>query len=142
MQTPLKIAALVMLMASASNAQDVEQKILSEMELSAHPKFAGIVGGLITGAFTEPGLYAANSVMLDGAVFPPHSHIDDRMSVVVEGTMYLGTGPDIDPANEQVFPAGSIALTPAGTTHYMIARGGDVRILEIGAGPTATAFSE
>ena len=116
--------------------------MLDEMELGANPVLQGVEGAFVTGAFDAPGLYAANSVMREGAVFPPHAHPDNRMSVVVSGTMYLGVGESVDEAAEQAFPAGSVALTPAGTMHWMIARDGDVRILEVGSGPSATTFAD
>ena len=134
--------AAALLAATAATAQEgVEKRVLDEMALAANPALEGVEGAMVRGAFDADGLYAANSVMREGAVFPSHAHPDDRMSVVVSGTMHLGTGETVDPASEQAFPAGSVALTPAGTTHYMIARKGDVRILEIGAGPSATTFA-
>ncbi len=137
-----RITAIAILMAGSADAQSIEKKTLTDMILNPHPQFEGVSAAFITGRFDAEGLYAANSVLGAGAFFPPHVHDDDRMSVVVEGTMYLGTGTTVDPGNEQEFPAGSVAITPAGSVHYMIARDGDVRILEIGAGPSATSFSE
>lgn len=123
-------------------AQDVETVMLEDMPLNAHPEFQGVEAAFVAGTFADEGLYAANSMMRDGAVFPPHSHPDDRLTMVISGTMFLGIGPKVDPANETVVQAGGIALTPAGTVHYMVARDGDVRILEIGSGPSGTAFPE
>lgn len=142
MQRTMSYAVMATMIGTGAWAQSVEKVTLEEMTMNAHPQFEGVEAAFVTGGFAEAGLYAANSVMRDGAVFPPHSHPDDRMSVIVSGTMYLGTGTEIDPANEQVFPAGSVALTPAGTMHYMIARDGDVRILEVGSGPSGTVFPE
>ncbi len=134
----------VVLTTGGAFAQDagVTKLTLEDMALNAHPQFDGVSAAMMTGAFSEEGLYAANSVMRQGAVFPPHSHPDQRLTVVVSGTMYLGVGDAIDPANEQAFEAGSVALTPPGTMHYMISRDGDVRVIEIGAGPSATVFSD
>ena len=134
------IAAAILAAGAASGQEGIEILALDEMGLAAHPSLRGVEGAMVAGAFDAPGFYAANSVMREGAVFPPHAHPDDRLSLVVSGTMHLGTGPMVDPASERAVPAGSAALTPAGTTHYMVAREGDVRILEIGAGPSATNF--
>ncbi|MDX8354056.1 cupin domain-containing protein [Cognatiyoonia sp. IB215182] len=137
-----KTAVVVAVLAGSAYAQDIEKMTLTDMTLNPHPQFEDVSAAFLTGRFDQEGLYAANSVLGAGAVFPPHHHNDDRLSVVIEGTMYLGTGDTVNPANEQEFPAGSVALTPAGTVHYMVARSGDVRILEIGSGPSATDFSE
>ncbi|MFQ6547669.1 cupin domain-containing protein [Aestuariibius sp. 2305UL40-4] len=136
----LRAAILAGLLAGGAMAQGVETRTLDAMALNAHPSFDGVSAAFVTGAFDADGLYAANSVMQEGAVFPPHSHPDERLSLVVDGVMFLGTGETIDPATEIRIEAGSLVLTPAGTVHYMIAREGDVRILEIGSGPSGTAF--
>lgn len=136
------IAATALALVGAAAAQDVERLVLDEMALDANPRLAGVEAAFVTGAFDAEGLYAANSMMREGTVFPPHSHPDDRMTVVVSGTMHLGVGETVDPDAEQAFEAGSVALTPAGTVHYMVARDGDLRVLEIGVGPSGTAFAD
>jgi len=62
------------------------------------------------------------------------------MSPVVEGTMFLGIGDEIDPEAEIKFEAGSVAVLPNGISHWMAARDGDVRIIEIGTGPIVTEW--
>ena len=138
----LAAAALIAAGAPAVAAQEIAATTIEEMALSPHPDFDGISAAMIVGGFDRPGLYAANSVILDGGLFPPHAHPDDRLSVVLSGTMYLGVGDTVDRSDERAFPAGTIALTPAGTMHWMATRGGDVRILEIGAGPSGTTFAD
>ncbi len=120
---------------------EVSKLILSEMPLNQTP-IEGVSSAMMSGAMDAEGVFGANAIMEDGSIFPPHSHPDARMSLVIEGTMYLGVGTSIDPSAEQVFEAGSVALTPAGVPHWMAARDGDVRILEIGTGPTTTDWTQ
>lgn len=140
------LAAVAILgMASPAAAQDgaaeAIQKIdLGTMALSPIAAFPGVSNGFVTGAFDAPGLYAAQGEMKKGSVFPPHSHPDVRLTVVLEGVMYLGKGETADPAKLVAYPAGTAALTPAGTPHYMSAPDGDVRVLEIGSGPSGAVF--
>lgn len=120
---------------------EVSKLTLSEMPLNQTP-IAGVSSAMMSGAMDDEGVFGANAVMKDGSVFPPHTHPDARMSLVIEGTMYLGVGNSVDPEAEQVFEAGSVALTPAGVAHWMAARDGDVRIIEIGTGPTITDWTK
>ncbi|EBA13947.1 cupin domain-containing protein [Roseobacter sp. CCS2] len=120
---------------------EVSKLTLSEMPLNQTP-IDGVSSAMMSGSMGTEGVFGANAVMEGGSVFPPHSHPDARMSLVIEGTMYLGVGTSVDPDAEQVFKAGTVALTPAGVPHWMAARDGDVRILEIGTGPTTTDWTE
>ncbi|MEM7057472.1 MAG: cupin domain-containing protein [Pseudomonadota bacterium] len=122
-------------------AADIKKITLDQMQLNETP-LEGVSSAMINGTMTEDGAFGANAIMKDGSVFPPHSHPDARMSLVVSGKMYLGVGDQIDPGAEQVFEAGTVAITPAGVSHWMAARDGDVRILEIGTGPTETRWSK
>lgn len=134
-------AALVATLPLSVTAQDIEKRILSEMELAPTP-LRGVASAMVAGSFAQAGAFAGNAIMSEGSLFPPHAHPDARISVVLDGVMYLGAGDVVDPSVEQAFEAGSVAVTPAGTTHWMAARDGDVRILEIGTGPTETRWAE
>ncbi len=137
-RTMTLIAAAVM---PSLAVADVSKLTLNEMSLNQTP-IKGVSSAMLSGAMDKSGVFGANAIMQDGSVFPPHSHPDARMSLVVEGTMYLGVGSSVDPDAEQIFEAGTIALTPAGVPHWMAARDGDVRIIEIGTGPTTTDWTE
>lgn len=142
MRTPLILAALAASSLVPASAQDLTAFDLDRMVLNAHPAVEGVSAAFLAGAFDAEGLYAANSVLEEGALFPPHAHPDDRLSIVLEGTMYLGTGEEADPKAETAYPAGTAVLTPAGTFHWMAARDGDIRILEIGSGPSGSVSPE
>lgn len=142
MRTPILPKILFASSLAPAAAAQVTAFDLAEMTLNAHPMLEGVSAAFLTGAFDAEGLYVANSVMADGAFFPPHAHPDDRITYVVEGTMYLGTGSDAEAGAETAHPAGTAMLTPAGTFHWMAARDGDVRILEIGSGPSGSVLPE
>lgn len=104
--------------------------------------FAGVSAAFILGAFDAEGLFAASARMDPGAVFPPHAHPDTRLTIVTSGTMYLGEGERVDEAAMVAYPAGSVAVTPAGVMHFMVAGDGAATMLEIGSGPSGTTFAE
>ncbi len=130
------------LVTAPAHAQDggIRKVELSEVALASTP-IEGVSSAFIVGAFDADGLYAARSTMVEGARFPPHRHTDQRMTLVLSGTMYLGSGESIDDASLVAYPAGTVAVTPAGAAHYMVARDGDFTVLEIGSGPSGTAFA-
>lgn len=143
--TSIGIAIVTAVVASAAYAQTAEtkdgiQKIdPTAVERKAASALPGISSTFLIGAIGDPGLYIAYSVMKAGAIFPPHRHPDVRMTYVVSGTMYLGEGDGTNPP--VAYPAGTMAMTPAGVTHSMIARDGEFAVLEIGSGPSATEMA-
>ena len=115
---------------------------MTAITLNGHPAISRVAIAFVTGAFDADGLYAANSVLRESALVPLHAHPDDRLSFVVEGTMYPGTGAEVRPDAQTPYPAGTAVLTPAGSFRWMAARDGDVRILEIGSGQWEYIFPE
>lgn len=71
-------------------------------------------------------------VLLDvaaGQVVPPHATESGlRLLTVVSGDMSWGDGDTVDPAAEQVYPAGSFLLLPPGEMHWLAARTDAVRL--------------
>jgi hypothetical protein len=105
-----------------------------------NPAVAGAQSAVMAGAPNKPGLYAMFGKMVQGTIFPPHTHPDDRITTVIQGVMYYGTGDRFDAAAAKAYPAGSVVFTPAGTPHYMWAKEGDVVMQESGSGPTGAQF--
>lgn len=134
------IAAAAITFAPTLGFAEVKKLDLTTMPLNATP-IEGVSSAMVSGSMGQEGVFGANAIMSDGSVFPPHTHPDARMSLVIEGTMYLGVGEEVEPGKETAYQAGTVALTPAGVPHWMAARDGDVRILEIGTGPTVTNWS-
>ncbi|MEO1722354.1 MAG: cupin domain-containing protein [Pseudomonadota bacterium] len=134
------LAFVALLSPLGAQADQIEATELATMELQPLPTFPGVATGFLIGGFDVDGLYAAQATMAQGSVFPPHTHPDDRLTIVLDGVMYLGEGDTAELEDAVAYPAGTAAITPAGIAHFMLAPKGDVRVLEIGAGPSGTAF--
>jgi len=48
-----------------------------------------------------------------------HTHPQDELVTVIEGTWYIGEGSRFDPAKLKGYPAGSFIVIPAGTPHFV-----------------------
>jgi len=55
-----------------------------------------------------------------------HTHPQDELVTVIEGTWYLGTGERFDSAKLKGYPAGSFIVIPAGVPHFVSAQEGSV----------------
>jgi len=56
-----------------------------------------------------------------------HTHPQDELVTVVEGTWYLGEGERFDSAKLKGYPAGSFIVIPAGTPHFVTTK--DVAVI-------------
>lgn len=142
----LTVAMVACLGAGPGWAQDdgagIAKVTVADMELMPNPNLTGVSAAFVQGAFDAEGVFVAASTMTAGSVFPAHAHPDARVTVVTAGTMYLGEGAAMDEDALVAYPAGTAAITPAGTMHFMVAQDGDFSVLEIGAGPSGTTFAE
>jgi uncharacterized RmlC-like cupin family protein len=50
-----------------------------------------------------------------------HTHPQDELVTVIDGTWYVGMGDKYDPAKLKGYPAGSFVLIPAGLPHFVAA---------------------
>jgi quercetin dioxygenase-like cupin family protein len=71
-----------------------------------------------------------------------HTHPDDEMVTVIEGTWYLGAGERFDAAKLQAYPAGSFVVIPAGVSHFVATKDGPAIVQSSGTGAFRTAFLE
>lgn len=51
-----------------------------------------------------------------------HTHPQDELVTVIEGTWYLGEGPKFDSAKLKAYPGGSFIVIPAGVPHFVETR--------------------
>lgn len=112
---------------------------------AARPAFSppgqpGIRGRWVIGGEPAEGPYLLHVQLMPGVRLPPHRHPDDRVSTVLQGTLWIGFGESFDPQAAVPVPAGSSVLAPAGQAHWVWAREGEVVYQEQGRGPTATRF--
>lgn len=107
-----------------------------EVKWVGNPLVPGVASAPVVGDPTKPGLYVLLGRMDKGTVFPAHSHPDPRITTVISGVMYYGTGSVVDREAMRAYPAGSIVHTPAGVAHSMWAKDGETVMQETGFGPT------
>lgn len=66
-----------------------------------------------------------------GARVLAHTHPQDELVTVIEGTWYLGEGAKFDAAKLTGYPAGSFIVIPAGVPHFVAAKEGIV-VVQLG----------
>lgn len=94
----------------------------------------------LVGRGQKTGAYAFHVKFEPGTKAAPHTHPDDRFTIVLSGTWYVGFGETFDAAKLVAIPAGAVYVAPAGVPHFMWAKDGQVVIQESGINPTATDF--
>ena len=100
----------------------------------------GIVTMSLVGQGKSSGVYAARVRLAPNARLEPHTHPDDRYTMVLHGTLYVGFGNVFEESRLVTVPEGSLYVAPAGTPHFLRARGEEVIYQESGTNPTATHF--
>jgi len=71
-----------------------------------------------------------------------HTHPQDELVTVIEGTWYVGEGERFDAAKLRAYPAGSFIVIPAGLPHFVAAESGSVIVQVSGTGKFATEYLE
>jgi quercetin dioxygenase-like cupin family protein len=91
----------------------------------------------LVGDEKKSGVYVYRGRFQPGAKVAPHSHPDERVVTVLSGTLYMGYGERFDEDAMKRLPAGSIWTEPAGQSHFVWAKEGEVVIQVMGAnGPS------
>lgn len=71
-----------------------------------------------------------------------HTHPQDELVTVIDGTWYLGEGERFDSAKLKGFPAGSFIVIPAGVPHFVAAKEGSVIVQLSGTDVFRTDYLE
>jgi hypothetical protein len=71
-----------------------------------------------------------------------HTHPQDEIVTVMEGTWYLGLGEKFDETKLKAYPAGSFIVIPAEVPHFLATREGPVIIQVSGQGIFLTNYLE
>lgn len=90
---------------------------------------------LLQGDPSKPGIYVQLLRWKAGNMSRPHSHLTDRFIYVLEGTWWLGTGPNFDPDSTVPVKAGTFVVHTAGQLHYDGAKDEDALLYIVGMGP-------
>jgi hypothetical protein len=71
-----------------------------------------------------------------------HTHPDDELVTVMEGTWYLGIGETFDETRLKAYPAGSFIRIPAHLSHFVAVKAGPVIVQASGHGIFRTDYLE
>ena len=77
-----------------------------------------------------------------GARVLAHTHPQDEVVTVIEGTWYVGEGRRFDAAKLKAYPAGSFIVIPAGVPHFVAARESNVIVQLSGNAKFSTDYVE
>lgn len=127
---------------AAAQAQEPPVPILpDDLKWQGSPALPGAESVWVVGAADKQGIYAQRVRLAHDAKIAPHVHSDERFSIVLAGTIYVGFGTIFDASAVVAIPAGGVYIAPAGVPHYVWAKDGAAEYQESGAGPTSTTFS-
>ena len=85
---------------------------------------------------------------IDRVKIPPekhvaaHTHPQDELATVIEGTWYVGVGDKYDPAKLKGYPAGIFVLIPAGLSHFVATKESAVIVQLSGSEKFRTEYVE
>ncbi len=94
------------------------------------------------GDSSQGGTWVDRVKIPSGARLLAHTHPQDELVTVIEGTWYLGEGAKFDSATLRGYPAGSFIVIPAGIPHFVAAKEGTVVVQLSGIGKFQTNYLE
>ncbi len=95
---------------------------------------------VLAGDMGKPGLYSARIRIPARLRIPPHAHPEDRVVVVLSGTLHFGFGEHFDAAAMKAMTPGSFFIEPAGKAHFAQTASEDAILQVSGIGPSGTAY--
>ena len=95
---------------------------------------SGAQAAVLEGDPAKSGAFTMRLKLPDGYRIPPHFHPADEHVTVIEGTFVMGLGDKFDESAGRPLRAGSFAMMPAGTRHFVWTKGATVVQLH-GTGP-------
>ena len=96
----------------------------------------------LLGDSSEGGTWIDRVKIPGGARVFAHTHPQDEIVTVIEGTWYLGEGVKFESAKLKGYPAGSFIAIPAGIPHFVAAKEGTVVVQMSGIGKFQTDYLE
>ena len=150
MQLAIALSCLDLVLALTPKRQTVIAKPVSQVQTllpediqwEDNLNLAGIETAIALGNPGNAELYVLFNRISPGAVLPAHTHPDNRITTVISGTVYFGTGSELNPDSLEAYPAGSIIYTPAATPRLIMAKDEPTIIQHTGVGPTEIDFVE
>lgn len=104
--------------------------------LKWNPAGGGIQTAAVLGDPSKPGIYVTRLRFAKGTRIAPHLHPDERVAVVLSGSMLFGYGNAFDENALVPMVPGSTWTEPPQTAHFAWAKDEDVVIQVVGIGPS------
>lgn len=112
-----------------------------EIQLKSDTSRPGSMGmAVLAGDMSKPGLYATRIRIPAQLRIPPHAHPEDRVVVVLSGTLHFGFGDRFDAAAMKAMTPGSFFIEPAGKPHFAWTQSDDAILQVSGIGPSGTVY--
>ncbi len=139
---PLLFALVFSLAAPALAEATVPVRLTAEeIQLNSDSSRPGSMGiAVLAGDMGKPGLYSARIRIPARLHIPPHAHPDDRVVVVLSGTLHVGFGDRFDAAAMKAMTPGSFFIEPAGKPHFAQTESEDAILQVSGIGPSGTTY--
>ena len=132
------IVAWSIALAAQAPAPLVPKVQVQPEQLKWTPGGPGIQTATVLGNPSKSGIYVTRLRFAKGARIMPHMHPDERVAVVLSGSMSFGYGDTFDEAAMTHMGAGSTWTEPPKTPHFALAKDEDVIIQVTGIGPSGT----
>lgn len=132
------VMLLPLALAAQSSAPVVPKVQVQPDQLRWNSVGPGIQTSTVLGDPTKPGVYVQRLRFAKGTRVQPHMHPDERVAVVLSGTMYFGYGDTFDEAGLTHMVPGSTWTEPPKTPHFAFAKDEDVVIQVTGLGPSGS----
>jgi hypothetical protein len=112
----------------------------TELKWTDIPSYPGAQFALISGDPSKPGPLTLRARFPPNYQLGPHTHTDDRVLTILEGSWRQGIGEDFDPATAALMPAGSVVLIPADQVHFDISGPEGATVQVTGTGGSRTHY--
>ena len=100
---------------------------------------AGAKVAVLSGDPSKPGPFTLRAMFPENYKVPPHTHPSYENVVVLEGTLYMGSGEKIEESKAMALDAGGYSAIPAKAPHYVFCKD-KVTIQVNGEGPFAINY--
>ena len=94
------------------------------------------------GDSSKGGLWVDRVKIPRGGRVLAHTHQEDELVTVLEGTWFVGEGAKFDEAKLRPYPSGSFVVIPAGVRHFVAANEGPVILQLSGTSKFRTVYLE
>lgn len=98
----------------------------------------GIQTAAVVGDPAKPGVYVTRLRFPKGTRITPHMHPDERVAVLLSGSLYFSYGETFDEAALTRLAAGATWTEPPNTPHFALAKDEDAVVQVVGTGPSRT----